>query len=207
MTMQKNPGVGFLLAWILVNGLVWTVLLAMITQPFPYDIYLGVGMGGVLALAQWVVLNKYLGINFTWSWASLLAYGAFVHLCTSLLAGFVAPVSAARVSLLCDIWLPILCAGAGFWLQSSVLEYYVKYARLWVILNPLSYIAAMFLGTVAFHGLPLGLDHFPGVLWLFAGVVYGALTGIALMWMASRLRPLWQTDNKVFPDQEYLRVR
>lgn len=169
MNSQNRWGT-FLSGWILANGAGWFLVTAIFILPY-WGIWATIGVGFFLSLLQWPILKHYIAMDSSWLWLSTPAYGVF------LFSFFI--FDAKNQFLL--ILIPSI-AGLGLlgFLQRSALNYYVKNATLWVFVSPVASILGMVISL--FLDVIFKIKS-PALYWAFSGILYGLITGLALLFM------------------------
>ena len=166
MNDSKNLWTRFLLAWILANGFGWFSISAIYILPYwgPWATF---GVSTVLSLFQWIVLQKYFEVDFTWLWVSPLVYGFFLYFLFSL---------KLEISSFAFIILNIICLGFLGLLQRYALDYYIDNATAWIFVSPFACAISMF---IAREMTNLFAHQSFVAFWTSSGILYGFITGIS----------------------------
>ena len=186
MSMNKqNLWIAFWPMWILANAIGWLLVTVLFIFPF-WSLGVIMGIAFVLSVLQWLVLENYLGIDFMWVWLSTPTYGLFL---------FAIFFIRSDNSFLTDLLASIVCLAFLGLLQRSVLNYYVNNATVWVVVNPIASMAGLIISSAL--GNLLNYES-PALLWSTLGIIYGCITGAALILLKrSEFRPaqLASSDN------------
>jgi hypothetical protein len=153
----------------------------------------GVVEGGVLGLAQWLVLLRYIQSMAWREWVMVTALAAGVAYILGMTPGMLADSIGISPAVLIAIWIilgVLLVCSIGF-AQWLVLRRYVQKAGWWVLANAVAWPLGLAVPFIALTAIP---DASPVAVWVLVGIasgvlmgaVVGAITGIALVWL---LRP------------------
>jgi hypothetical protein len=163
----------------------WMVMLAYADQPaWLIGLAGGAVLGGVMGVAQWLILRRYTPINAWWVLAGSVggALGLALGMPLADTLTLPLPVPAVRGVTTAIAWRVAVQAGvtgaaAGVVIggtQWLVLRRFIRSAGLWIIVNGLGWMAALGLGAAITNGAGLF-----GAL-LFSGLAGGAITGIVM---------------------------
>jgi hypothetical protein len=170
---KPNPWISFWPAWVLVNATGWMIFTVVFIFPF-FGTWAAVCIGFLIGLLQWKMLNRYIGIDEMWIWASTLSYGLLFLFITLL---------GAKLTFSLLLPAELLIFGFVGLLQSSILSNYTHYAPVWVAASPV----AALVGTMLSWGVTWILYHpeqgSPVVFWGLVGLIYGCITGITLIFL------------------------
>ncbi len=172
----------FFILWVVANSIGWilgvilVVMLGTLGQAIHIGsaVYVGVGMGLTVGVAQWLTDRKWFGATSRWMWASTI--------------GITAPFLFAdllRMDLSLSV-LPVLAAIGGLlagWMQRSNLRPRSSKADLWVLVSAVAWMCPALL--VAFVAVPrhpqTTLESVGNIgSFAFGGVALGLITGLAL---------------------------
>jgi len=163
---KRNAWFTFLPLWTLANlaGWFWGSVFV-----FPLAALIGVPL--LIGLFQYLVLRKFIGIESTWVWASLLVYGSF-----SLITVLTGMTIGSVWGMLVEI---VTFGGLGI-VQKKILEFYTFHPGYWLLVSPVAAVAAN-----QIYILMVGkfFQHSPTAFWTTFGLLYGIFTGIALVYM------------------------
>jgi len=172
--------------WVVANSVGWVlgvivvVMLATLQElsHIGNAVYIGVGMGWSVGLAQWLTARKWFGATSRWMWASTIGVTTpflFADLFRmSELSLFVLPVLAAIGGLL-----------SGLMQRNSLRSHSAKADR-WVVVSVVAWMCpALLVNFVAVPGHPETALEWVRNVGSFAlgGVLLGATTGVALVWL------------------------
>ena len=183
--MKKNLWLTFFPLWIMVNIFGWLSYNAWFILPY-FGGWLLFASGLILSFLQWIVLSKYIDVDSTWIWASLIPY-MMIHFMFY------------ELNYMMDfnkwVFYPSIFAifGLAGFLQFRVLDFYVPHARSWILIT-------FFIGLIGIPAAVLSqkfLHLAEGtyfVVWLFFGCFYGVLTGISLTLLETVFRKKQSTQ-------------
>ncbi len=175
--MKQNLWISFLPAWILANIIGWFLFSAILLVPLgPQFIILSVAF--ILGLLQWLVLEKFLDVDWRWAAASMPIYAG-----VNFIVYFVPDFDSTG-------FLNVLILGLLGWLQYAVLNEYTNRAMLWILISPF----AGFFGLAFSHHLMArsSLAQF----WTSYGIVYGIITGISLVILITKPKNVNEINYK-----------
>jgi hypothetical protein len=173
----------FLARWVVANSAGWVLGIIVVIMLATFQewshvgsaVYIGLGMGWTVGLAQWLVARKWFGATSRWMWASAV--------------GITTPFLFAdlvRMRELSSFVLPVLAAIGGFLsglMQRNSLGSHSGKADRWVVVSAVAWMCPALL--VSFVAVP---RHPETVLesvrnigsFVLGGVVLGVITGLAL---------------------------
>ncbi len=163
----------FVPIWILVNAFCWLAYFALRLMPLGRFSGL-IGITLFISWLQYLVLRKYIDIDAMWIWASLLTYGVF---------SLVLALFSARLTFSSLCLVEILTFGILGYSQSSVLNKYVYHAGYWLVINPISALSGTWISLASQKYFSVIGDSSSTIFWVCFGVVYGSITGTALVYM------------------------
>jgi hypothetical protein len=167
----KSPWITFWPWWLLANLISFYFIMGIFAVPSTGT---SVGAGVLLALLQWLLLRRYMGVDYTWFAAGIVVYAIFFTVVAIWgVTSFAALLSSC-----------ILCLGLPGLLQLAVLRNYADDPGLWLIASP----GAAVLAAVIILMLRPGAGYQVHTFWLIMGVTYGAITGAAILWLKQRTK-------------------
>jgi hypothetical protein len=172
---------GLLGMWVLANGISWvagaiiTIILSysvIIIYPEENNLLVGLGLGGAVGFAQWLVFRKRLSISSRWILYSVIGLGI----------PFIIGVVLEQAGTLPDSWaaseaIAFTLVGsvggliAGL-LQSHILRPYSSRAGWWVAFS-----------TLGWGVTWLSVTAISEIVWIIGGVILGIVTGYPLLWI------------------------
>jgi hypothetical protein len=174
---NNNPWITFWPAWVLVNAFGWMSFTVVFILP-AFGSLAAVCMGFLIGLYQWVVLNRYIGIDSLWVWGSVPAYGLLL---------FIAAMFSDRLTITSLLFIEAIILGFLSLFQYNTLRNYVNYASLWVGASPVAAMAGTILAWVVNLILFSGGEGSPVLFWAILGIVYGGITGITLIFLENSM--------------------
>ena len=168
----------FFFQWILATTVAWTLTsIALI-----YDIVSPVWLLPVIGLAQWYILEYYLPKVRWWIWTNILGVVISAAIIIALLIMGLNPNILAHPLLSGVLTGTFVGVLQWFYLRQRVLK-----AWWWIIAN----IVGLVLGKIINLTLGTLLGPFLGA--VFGGLVFGAVTGLFLIWLLQN--PISQRDE------------
>lgn len=161
---QGNLWLSFWPLWLLANVIGFYFIPGVFALP---AVATGFSAGVFLALLQWLVLRRYMGVDYTWMAASIAVYSMFFPIAT-----FWGLASLMRFFATC-----VACLSLLGLLQRAVLSYVVDDAGLWVIASPFGCLLGLGIALIVASSGGRAVAAF----WLIEGSMYGALTGAVLV--------------------------
>jgi hypothetical protein len=172
--------------WLVANSAGWVVgvivvLVLATLQELSHignAVYVGLGMGWTVGLAQWLVARRWFGATSRWMWASTI--------------GITTPLLFAdlvRIRDLGSFVLPVLAAIGGLLsglMQRNSLRSHSAKADWWVVVSAVAWMCpALLVSFVAVPAHPKTVMESVRNIGSLAlgGVVLGAATGVALVWL------------------------
>jgi hypothetical protein len=173
MLNRKNLWLTFWPLWIIANALGWLAISAIYILPF-WGIWATVGVSLFLSLIQWLVLRHFMGVDSMWVWLSTATYGIFLFIVIYTVSD--TPFSSNLTLLV----VAFLCLGLLGFLQRIALAYHLDRATIWVVASSLAGVIGL---MVAFGLSTLLQNSSPAFVWGITGILYGMITGIALIYL------------------------
>lgn len=181
--MQAAPKAKSLfILWVVANSIGWVlgvivvILLASLQELIHIGnaVYVGVGMGFTVGLAQWLIARKWFGATSQWMWASTIGITT-PFLFADLVRMDLSPVVLTALAAIGGLF-------AG-WLQRSSLRPRSSKADRWVIVSAVAWVCPALL--VEFVAVPrhpeTPLESIRNVgSYAFGGVALGIIAGLAL---------------------------
>lgn len=162
----KSPWITFWPLWVLANVVSFYSVSGLFAVP---DIITAFSAGILLAVLRWLVLQRYVGVDYTWFVAGTVVYGVFLMITMRW-----AIISVFRFPVTC-----VVCLGLLGLLQRGALKPYVDSAGLWPVASPGAAIVAYAFVLMLRPGAGSTLATF----WLIFGIIYGAVTGAIIIWL------------------------
>jgi len=181
---KQNLWTSFLPIWATVNTL-GCISFGMINA-IPYYAFLPViGASIILGLLQWAALQKPIGVDWTWILTGILAN----------IGLYLVPLIRWSSLFLCLIELIGCLALLGIF-QWLVLKDFLYYANRWIYLSPLAALAGRFLSTLIMINLiSLSESLLSFIYWISYGLVYGVVSGAALIVLINLPKPKELEDS------------
>ncbi len=176
---KKNAWITFLPLWVFSNaGGYFLSAILRYSNLLTYEVYV-VLSPLILGLLQFLLLRKLMAMN--WKWLSLSFISNIVFYVFVIMSDLIAslPVTSAWYLLF-----EVIAFGLIGLAQAKVLYQYTSHAGFWPLVNAMSAIAATVIGS--FTMLLFFRDGPVSVFWLLFGLLYGGLTGTALIVMEKR---------------------
>lgn len=180
---RNGPVILLWLSWTISCAVITAAVMSIMSLQFLGEFVLG----GVFGVVQWLVLWTYLGRLYLWAPVSLLGWFVGISmaiLVVPLLGPELTALAGRHEALAYNIVLePIRYAALGF-AQWLLLRSYLHRAGWWVLASAIGGL----LGTTALMGLQYGGASIRFVYAGVPGLIYGAITGAALVWLVGRQR-------------------
>jgi hypothetical protein len=158
----------FLPAWVLANMVGWIAFCFIFVVPY-WGIWLIVSISLLLGLAQWLILQKFASVDWSWAVASIPAYGGAFY--------YVYFLSHDHFMLIISIVFTAILAGGGIF-QWLVLRQYVEKDNLWLTFSPAAGFVSFWIAQIISNMIP---GRSPSLFWILFGMIYGILTGVGLV--------------------------
>jgi hypothetical protein len=163
--IKKNLWISFCPIWILVNVLGWFVNTAILITPY-FGWAIPLSAAFILGLLQFAILNKFLGVDLRWAFASMLAYGTLNY----------AFYLSSDLRLL--VFLEVLILGLLGWLQYAILNEYINGATTWIFTSPIAGLFGLAVSYAVARSFPQA--------WAIQGMIYGIITGVMLVLLMNK---------------------